>query len=235
MNLNNNIIHPYVRIIFLILSLIAVLLIGNIYYLLGFYILFLLPVRLSLNLINIHLRLILLGIIPIFLTFILLYIIILKEVNGGWDFIFLKCLKILCFTSVFQIFLSIPPNMLLTTFKKWGFRGDNLLTLIGAFTVWADIKTRSNQIVIARFARGFVGNRTIFNTAKQFPYVLVPLIIGVLRTSIERVEVWEQRNIPDLVDSTELRQIQYNSFFNFLMIIIPVGFILLAVYLKYFY
>jgi hypothetical protein len=156
----------------------------------------------------------------------------MNEVNGGWNFILIKCLKIITLTSVFQIFLSIPPMMLLTTFKKWGFKGDSLLTLIGAFTVWADIEMRANQIITARFARGFVGKRNMINTAKQFPYVLIPLIIGVMRTSIDRVEVWEQRNIPELVNNGKVFQKKYPTILNILIVIIPIGFILFTI-LKY--
>lgn len=234
MDKTKNIIHPHCRLLFLISSLMTFLLTGNFNFLLGFYILFILPLVFILDLIRVHLRLFVFGLIPIFFTFILLYIIILKGSSDGWDFILVKCLKILGITSVFQISLSIPPNMLFTTFKKWGFKGDRLLTLIGAFTVWADIKTRANQIITARFARGFIGKRNLVNTAKQFPYVIVPLIIGIMRTSIERVEVWEQRNIPYLIDNRKDEQIKYSVLINLLIVIIPFALMLIIIYLKYF-
>ena len=233
MNKSINTIHPFNRLLFLAGSLIALLLFDSLYYLLGYYLFFILPLVFLLNLIRIHLRLFVFGITPIFFTFILLYIIVMKGTNGSWDFILLKCLKILGFTSVFQVALTIPSNMLFTTFKKWGFKGDSLLTLIGAFTVWADIKTRANQIITARFARGFIGKRNIINTAKQFPYVLIPLIIGVMRTSTERVEVWEQRNIPNLVDNQKVAQMKFPILINTLVVIIPLAVVLISIYLKY--
>jgi len=122
--------------------------------------------------------------------------------------------------------------MLFTTFRKWGFKGDSLLTIIGAFTVWADLRTKANQIVTARFARGFIGKRNFFNTAKQFPYILIPLVIGVMRTSTERVNVWEQRNIPERLDSNKIIDTGYPVFINLFIVIGPILSIILITLFK---
>jgi hypothetical protein len=161
-----------------------------------------------------------------------LYIVVLKGTNGGWNFVLLKGLKILVFTSIFQITLTIPSEMLFTTFRKWRFKGDSLLTLIGAFTVWADIRTRANQIVTARFARGFIGKRNFINTAKQFPYILIPLIIGVMRTSTERVNVWEQREIPKRLDNGKIVEARYSTFINLFIVIVPILYIVVITFLN---
>ena len=205
-----NTLHPISRILFLTGSVIAILLMHHVFYLLLFYLVFILPLIFAQKNIFAHLRLLAFGIVPIVLTFILLYILIMKGSNGGWEFIFLKSLKILCITSVFQITLSIPAQLLIPTFKKWGLKGEGLLTVIGAFTVWAEVKTKSNQIITARFARGFIGKRNLINTAKQLPHVLIPLIIGVMRTAVERVDVWEQREIPVLLDKVETSKVKYS-------------------------
>lgn len=230
--MENNL-HPRCRLIFLIGSLASILLIVNILQLIIFYTLFILPLIIVLNNFRTHLRLLFFGIIPIFLSFILLYIVVLNGRNGGWLFINLKCLKILCLTSLFQIALTIPPNLLITTFKKWGFKGDSLLTLIGSFTVWAEVKTKSNQIITARFARGFIGNRSFINKAKQLPHVLIPLIIGIIRTATERVEVWKQREIPYLISNVKPLKINYSVWLNTLVIVIPFGVFVILFCLRY--
>lgn len=162
---------------------------------------FILPLIFLTGSIKNHIRLILLGIFPISLTFILIYILIMKGDNGGWDFILLRILKILIATTAFQITLTVKSDSLFQTFKMIGIKGEKLVILIGTFTVWIDIKRRSEQIITARFARGFIGKRSYINIARQFPYILVPLIIGILRTSIDRSQTWTQWNIVDLINS----------------------------------
>ncbi len=199
-------IHPYVRLFFLAGTISAVILLNHIWLLSLFYVLFILPLILLTGSINNHIRLLIFGILPISLTFILIYILIMKGENGGWDFILLRILKILNATTTFQIALSIKSDSLFQTFRMIGFKGERLITLIGTFTVWIDIKRRSEQIITARFARGFIGKRSYFNIAWQFPYILVPLIIGILRTSIERSQTWTQWNIVDLINNKKINE-----------------------------
>jgi len=215
-NLN---IHPHVRILFLAFSVAGTILVKEPEYLAGYYLVVLAPLLLLLKLGKSHYKLLLIGIIPIFLSFILIYIIVLKESDGGWDFIISKCVKILTITSSFQIAFAIPPHLLLPTFKKWGMKGNLLQTILGAFTVWADIGYRANQIIVARFARGFIGKRNIVNTSRQFPFVLVPMIIGVLRTANDRVSVWNQRNVPELIDMIETSNVKYPILFNMVILL----------------
>jgi energy-coupling factor transporter transmembrane protein EcfT len=94
--------------------------------------------------------------------------------------------------------------------------------VIGAFTVWADIKRRSEQIIIARFSRGFISKRNFLNTAKQFPHVLVPLIIGILRTSIERSETWIRWNIINLISTKRTKYEEYSVTVNVAIALITV-------------
>jgi hypothetical protein len=154
------------------------------------------------------------------LTFILIYIIILKGNNGGWDFIIIKLLKLLNITSAFQITLAIKSGELFPFFREIGLKGQTLITLIGAFTVWADIKRRSEQIITARFARGFIRKRTYLNTAKQFPYIMVPLIIGILRTSIERSQTWAQWNIIYLINNRKLKRQEFPVIANLIILLV---------------
>lgn len=201
MKSNYNYIHPYIRLFFLVGIISTVILFNQIWPLSLLYILFILPLIFVTGSIKNHLRLLILGIFPISLTFILLYILIMKGANGGWDFILLRILKILVATTAFQITLTVKSDSLFQTFRMIGIKGEKLVTLIGTFTVWIDIKRRSEQIITARFARGFIGKRSYVNIARQFPYILVPLIIGILRTSIDRSQTWTQWNIVDLINS----------------------------------
>lgn len=222
-------IHPYMRLYFLIGTLISILLFHQVMHQVLMYVALILPLVILTSLLKNHLRLLLFGILPISITFILIYIIILNGSNGSWDFIYLKILKILNITSIFQITLTIKSGEMLSTFKKVGIKGEKLITLMGTFSVWADIKRRSEQIVVARFARGFIGKRNFFNTAKQLPYVLVPLIIGILRTSVERSQVWTQWDIIDLINNRESKKYDYSIVINLIIGLLTTLFIVFGV------
>lgn len=222
-------IHPYVRFFFLIGTLISVILFHQVWQLVLLYVALILPLVIINSAIKNHLRLFLFGILPISLTFILIYIIILNGSNGSWDFILLKIMKILNITSIFQIALSIKPGEMLSTFKTVGIKGEKLMTLMGTFSVWADIKRRSEQIVVARFARGFIGKRNFINTAKQLPNVLVPLIIGILRTSVERSQVWTQWDIIDLINNHESKKYEYSIAANMIIGLFTAFFIVIGI------
>lgn len=202
-------INPYTRLLFLAGSLTAILLITKIEWLLCIYFIVIIPLFVLNGQIKRHLNLLLFAFVPIYLSFVLLYIVVLKE--GNWQFIHLKILKLLLLTSVIQITLSIPANQLISTFKKWGLKGETLITVLGAFTVWTDVSYRSEKIITARFARGFIDKRNRINTAKQFPFVLVPLVVGILRTATERADSWTQKNILQLVKGVKEKKESYSN------------------------
>ena len=80
MNSNKYIIHPYVRLLFLVVFLIGTIFNNNMLHLIIAYLFVLIPLFIIGNKILSHFKLIALGIIPIFLTFILLYIFIYKTI-----------------------------------------------------------------------------------------------------------------------------------------------------------
>lgn len=150
-----------------------------------------------------HLRLILVGMVPILLSFILLYIIVLK--NDDWEFVLLKVTKLVLYTSVLQFVFTMPTFHLIYTLKIFRFSGEHILSVIGAMTVWVDILNKTDKIITARFSRGFIKKRTFIIKAQQFPYALIPMVAGILRSASERASSWEHKNIENL-----LQQVQTN-------------------------
>lgn len=228
MEINKLFMHPYVRLLFLINCTTGTFFINKTYLLLIFYLLLILPLFILSAQFKKHFKLILFGIFPIYLSFILLYIVVLKSSKGDWDFIHLKMLKLILLTSIVQLTLSIPSENLIPTFKMWRLKGESLITILGSFTVWADVNYRAEKIITARFSRGFIRKRTIFNKAKQFPFILVPLVIGILRTSIERAESWEQKNILQLVEANKLEKINYPILSNGLLLVISLFWLIIG-------
>jgi hypothetical protein len=215
-------IHPYIRLLLLVGIIGSVILYRHIFQLGLLYIAFIIPLILLMGITRNHVRLLLFGIVPIAFTFILIYILILSGNKENWYFIIVKILKILAITSIFQVVLTFESGALYPTFRKLGLKGESLITVIGAFTVWADIKRRSEQIIIARFARGFISKRNFINTAKQFPFILVPLIIGILRTSIERSETWIRWDIIALISRKRAKYEEYSVTVNVAIALITV-------------
>lgn len=219
MGINKLYINPYIRLLFLVCTIIGILLINNTLVLSVYYLLVILPVFIYSGQLKTHTQLLAFGMIPIFLTFILLYILVLKGEEGGWNFIFLRIIKLVIVTSAIQLTLLIPSSFMTTTLKKWHIKGEALITVLGAFTVWTDVMNRTQKILTARFSRGFIQERTVIEKIKQFPSVLIPLIIGVLRTSTERAESWEQKDVLYLMEINKMKSIKTSSFLNYFLLI----------------
>lgn len=220
-------IHPFVRILFLVF-VVAGTIMNNLLYQLGLaYIVIIVPLILLAGLFKNHLKLLFLGMVPIFLSFVLLYQIIL---HYPWIFTGMKIAKLLIITTSFQIALSIPQEIMLATFKKWKIGSETKITLIGAYSVWADILSRTNLILTARFARGFIPTRNFVNTIRQVPYVFIPLVTGIMRTSTERATSWEEKDILSLIDRYESRESIFPFFFNLLIFIVSTIWLIIGVY-----
>ncbi len=234
MNSDKYIIHPYVRLLFLVVFLVGTIFNDNILHLIIVYLFVLIPLFIIDNKILSHFKLVVLGIIPIFLTLILLYIFIYKKNDYGWDFILNKTIKLTVYTSVFQLGLLVPAQHLITTLTKWGLKGETLLVVLSAFTVPNDIISKSEKILDARFSRGFIKKRTFLNKSKQLAFVLIPLIIGVIRTSQERAESWEEKNIISLLNNYKslTQKINYSYFLNISLTIICIIWLILPLTLK---
>lgn len=221
---------PKFRLIFLFNCFIGTLMIDNLTLMIIFYCLFLLPLFIYSCQIKKHISFLLFGMLPILASFILIYIIILKGTNGDWEFVVTRVLKLMLYTSVLQLALMIPNNYLIYTFKRWGLKGDNLLLALGAFTVWYDVSSRTDKIIIARFARGYVKKRNWFNKAKQFPYLFYPLIIGMIRTSTERAESWQQKKITYNIANIQIENPQFSISFNFIVTFLSTSWVLVGLY-----
>lgn len=226
----NRNIHPFVRIFILIVVFFGTYLTNNIWIDLCFYLLVLLPFIILNGGLKFHFRFLLVGIVPIFLSFVLINIIVLQSDKGGWDTIFFRITKLTIYASVFQFTLTIPPNDLYNTFKKWGFKGDALIMLLSSFTVWNEIANKADKIVTARLARGYQKNRNVFTMAKQLPFVLNPLIIGIIRTSVERAESWHQKNIIVLAENYKNETILYSKGYNLVLIFVCIMYLLFCLY-----
>lgn len=212
--------HPYTRITILTVGIIGTVICKDLFLLLGFWLVILIPVMVALNLVKIHIKLLLITAVPMFLMLGILNVFLLQK---GWDSLIdisTTILKLIVYTSIIQIVFVIPLNYVLYTFRMWGLRGDALITTLGSYIVWVDVVERALKIVTARYARGYVAKRSVYAGIKQIPSLLIPLIIGILRTSQVRAESWEQKNIFYRLTEIECEKIKLLTFINISVFII---------------
>jgi hypothetical protein len=219
MNNNKFLIQPFIRVFFLTGCILGVIFIKRTELLLVIYFFIVLPLYVYVGQFKKHLYFLLVGVLPIFLSFVLLYIIIYKGESGNWEFLYFKITKLILYTTIIQLSLIIPAHSIITTFRRLGFKKEKLLTILGSFTVWADINNKADKILTARFSRGFVKKRTLLNKTKQLPYLLIPLIISVMRTSTERAIIWEQKDIFKLVEQYQSPKMRYPFFINAFLVV----------------
>ncbi len=225
-------IHPFVRIAFFTFAILSCFLLDSLEILVAFYVLVMIPLFLIVKRLSQHGYFVLIGIVPIILSYILIYILVLDEPNRSWDFIIVKGTKLLVFVAIFQFAFVLPSLVLMDMLIKLGLRGERLLILLSSITVPQDMIKKSKLIVDARFSRGFVGKRSLINQVKQLPFVLVPLLVGVLRTSQERARSWEQKNITNLLDIYTLKRkkTRYTLPINLIMLLSSILFFLITLF-----
>jgi energy-coupling factor transport system permease protein len=115
---------------------------------------------------------------------------------GGMQFAGVVTMRLALFAGIFQLaFLTIPSDQLAYTLSRWGLKKEWLIIVLGAFTLAPELARRADQIYVARYARGLAQGRSVFQRAKQLPYMLRPLMTWALRSSLQRSEIWNQRRL----------------------------------------
>lgn len=114
----------------------------------------------------------------------------------GLSFGCMVALRLTVLGGVIQLcFLTISPEQLIATVRCWGLRGEGLVIVAGTLALGPELRLRSDQVLTARYARGLVPNRSFSNRLRQLPFLLRPLLAWVLRSAIQRSEIWHQRGL----------------------------------------
>lgn len=228
MRANTNM-HPYSRVLFLICGLSGSAVCQNTWLLAGFWIAVLIPLTVSIGKFKSHLRFLLIGAVPMFL---LLYLSnFIQKVNqpSGLETAAQTVLRIISLATVAQLVLTIPLDHIISTFKAWGMKGNVLILSLGAYTVWADMANRSDKIITARFARGFVAKRTLLSRLSQIPYLIIPLTIGMMRAAAIRSDSWDQKKLLHRIEIVEMDKINYGMSLNVIIFITSLSWLTLNI------
>lgn len=224
-------IHPYVRLIFLLGGLTGAILCSSNLSLTCFWIMFLIPLIIIANNFKTHVRFILIVVLPMLVMLLFVHWVTVDDMHAGISSTIALLLKLIVYTTVIQLTLTIPSQDLLPTLKMWGMRKGALITSLGVYVVWVDVFRRSEKILTARFARGYIPERTFITKLKQLPHLLIPLIIGIMRTSTERAESWEQKNLLYRIENIELAKMQYSPILNIVLVVVPIVWAFINTYL----
>jgi len=226
-------IHPYSRIFFLITGIAGGAFCTNNFLLLAFWLLVLLPLMMITGNGKAHFSFLLVVVLPMSAMLLFLSWIVWDKSTADFGNVLLTILKMIVYTTIVQVVLIIPSSQVYTTFKKWGMKGDMLVTSLGSYIVWVDIVNRSDKILTARFARGFIPARTFITRLKQLPHLLIPLIVGIIRTATERSESWQQKKVLYRIEVMKASEIKYNAFINAGMITAGAAWLLLNICLRW--
>jgi energy-coupling factor transporter transmembrane protein EcfT len=226
-------IHPYTRIAFFITGIAGGFFCTSNLLLLGFWLLILLPLMMITGNAGAHMRFLLVVVLPMAAMLLLLSWIVSEKSSENFDQVLLTILKVIAYTTIVQVVLIIPPEQVYSTFRKWGLKGDTLVTSLGSYIVWVDIVNRSGKILTARFARGFIAERTFIAKLKQMPHLLIPLIVSIIRTATERSESWQQKQLLQRVGVMKAAEVSYSKPVNAVMLIAGMGWLLLNIFLKW--
>tara|TARA_A100000171_G_scaffold52177_1_gene69399 strand:+ start:4595 stop:5293 length:699 start_codon:yes stop_codon:yes gene_type:complete len=224
------ILHPFTRLVIVVFGIIGGALIDDPLPISIYYLCCLLPLFYYMGLIKRHLLFLLFGILPISLSYILIYILLRDGDSEAWYMMWQSVSKILSITTFIQLGLSIPPSQLFGTLKSFGLSGDNLLVILGAFAVFEDVIGKASKIVTARYSRGFIRSRNTLNSLRQLPYIFIPLITGVLRGSYIRSLSWDEKDMKYLILKFHPR-IEFSIHgIDITILTASIGWIVLAIY-----
>lgn len=193
------ILHPYAKVIVLILFSVGVFLTRNLIVLGAGYALIAL-LLLNAGQLRTHVKLLLIGNLPFLLLLLFVYAVVLKSrpVNGfdsGLQYAFTVFFRITILTAVWQHLLNVSTEQLFFFCQELRIKGSILVIVISGFATWKDFALKANRIITARLSRGYLKNRSFLNRLRQIPFVIQPLFTSTILLTLERSASWKQREM----------------------------------------
>lgn len=189
-----NLIHPLSRIIVFVLMIIGVFLSQDLLVrCLGYIILFVLLTMSGQYLA--HLKIILLSGVPFLLMLLLVYGFLTSD-NGFNNQGALHALgifiKITSLTALFQFTFSLRATELIDLLSYSKLPSYIKVIILESYSGIKDLANSVDQILTARYSRGFVKKRGYLSSLKQLPYLFRPMVSGLLLGSFEKSANWKQ-------------------------------------------
>lgn len=125
--------------------------------------------------------------------------------------------------------LTIRSDELARTLSSCGVRGDAMVATLGAFVLPPELRLRAEQVVVARHARGLMRTRTPLNRLKQLPQILRPLFVWVLRSSVQRADSWQQRQLLSRLLETSALRVRFSAAASVTYVGLAAGWLVVAI------
>lgn len=120
--------------------------------------------------------------------------------TGAFAFAAVTSLRLAFIAGAAQLcILTIPPDQLAVTLRRWGLRGEWLVIALGTMALGPEFAIRRDQVITARVCRGLVRQSSLMTRLIQLPSLLIPLFSWSLRSAIHRADVWTERKLLERV------------------------------------
>lgn len=227
--------HPYARLAAAVSAAAAVLLARSSTQLMALWLILCCLMLTIPGLLRIHLRFLMAIVFPLALALSFVWAGIIGAPPGsaphsspknGLAYAILIVARLAVLGTLMQLtFLTVPREELPALFAAWGVRGPLYVAIVGSLSLVNDVKLRASQVFTARCARGLMRTRSPFNRAKQIAPMLRALVTWIVRSAVDRAQMWEHRNL--LADVDVEMQMQSFRTWDYLILIPP---LLLLVY-----
>jgi len=210
-------IHPISRLLFLVFGIIGVIICIDLFLMMGYWIYLVMLYYIS-GYLKVHIKFFSLIIIPVLLFLLIIWGGVMEKApykysydyTNGYVFAIYISLRLLLLGSLFQLtFITIHHDNYIDVFKKWGIKGNLLIIILGALTVFPDLIKKADKIMTAIYARGIIPNRSIINRFRQFPLILKPLIINSLQSAVDRTESWYSKNLIKRMEESQVKNFRF--------------------------
>ena len=191
--------------ILLLLALVLLLTSRNLTMLAAIYGVALLPLVVYRRVVGRHIRFLSYVLLPISLALFVVWGWIVQagpgqppgsSANSGLQFAALVSLRLALLAGLFQILITeLSGRKLINSLEGWGIKGDSLVVIVAAISMVPEGRLRTSQVITARYSRGLVRRRTWLSGLGQIPYVLRPIFSWILRSAIDRGEMWQHRRL----------------------------------------
>jgi len=213
-------IHPRARGAAALLAIMGTMIVGNVLGAAAAWVIVMLPLMIVAGVIRKHCRFVLTFVLPISCALFFVWWGVVGAAPGmplgsapteGAAFAGLVSIRLALLGGISQLSLvTIKPDRLLPTLSAWGLRGELLVIAVSGLTLVQEMKLRAEQVLTARYARGFVARRSVLTDLLQLPFILRPLVAWVLRAAIQRGEVWQQRRLLEKMGTAAVTNARYS-------------------------
>lgn len=200
-----SLIEPRARGIATLLSLAGVLLCKEFAPLASFWLLVMIPLIVKARVLRAHLRFLAVVIAPISAALFVVWAWLIGAAPGmpvqsapqqGAIFAAVTSMRLAAVGGLWQLcFLPLDARALATTLRSWGLGGPGLAVALGALTILPEVGLRSRQVLDARYARGLIAGPGWLTRASQLPALLPPLMAWLLRSAVQRGDLWDHRGL----------------------------------------